>query len=198
MNLHYCSRLHSWKRWQHHQWHVIERWRRLLFTELLECIPETANSIVQPMVGVAQHALQKPCRSQQRNDGLYPTRVPPLIGHPTKRSCRGNDACATELTPRTPDILHAFVSKPSLVTSAAIGTLQVFGREIHHTQHQTNHCRMLVGPCCREVCAPKTLSNPSTTAHTHCFPTHGGQIRLRWRLIISSSSATMAGSLSVC
>ena len=156
-----CSWLDIWKRRQHHWWHFIEKWRPVLPRNCSNLSQETLDTIVLPMVGVAQHALQEPRRSQQYDDGLYSRKLTkPHSLRPLDIQCHVR-VVRTVLAPQDsalqiPDLRHALVCQ---TTSRSLYghpcTLHVLGHDVRHTFHQPSHHKVVGWVCCHSACAPE-------------------------------------------
>ena len=149
LNWYSCSRLDSWKRRQHHQWHYIEGWRWVF--------PRNRSNAPQ----------RRPTPSLDPSSALHRTHFKNLVIH--SKTMMGCTPTATKPHPFCPSGIHHHVhvvgkrclrhrtrtlnSRPSSRTCLPISripcghlcTWQALGRKVRHTLHQPCYCRVLAG-----------------------------------------------------
>ena len=160
-------------------------------TEPLECIPQTLDSIVRPMLGAELPAPQEVRRGQQHDDGLYPNgdqaTLPLPIGHPAPRSCRGNDACTTGRPLQTLGLLQVLVCQT--ISRNQCGHLHLAGNLVamsatHSTNQVSTRCWLGTLPLrlrSTSVILSKPLNNFTQISSEPLFSESWGQIQLGWR-----------------
>ena len=158
LNWYSCSWFDIWKRRQHHQWHIIEKWRRVL--------PRNCSNISQ------RQSTPSFCQRTSRTWPPTATKphAPPGIQHHV-RVVRTVLAPQDSLPKFQSFSMHLFARQP-VIACTAIRSLHVFGHDVRHTLHQPSHHKVLTGNVAIELALQSQQVYPEHTLEQfHPFPT---------------------------